>query len=527
MSLELNTIKVNPTGWGPVGKLEKFTDIPYAPFSKGDKIGKCSDWNSNVRNYQRQNYGSNAFNPFTFKLEDDEDSFTLVDYTRVQNKLKNKGKTYQKQFYQQNKRGGSNAGGRGGRGGMRGGRFGSNNKYWNDRRQRNRESSIEIGSSWESKEEFDLSTFKQYTVEQLPEPETIGTYGQVKYYNKVYDRINAKNEKKLQKTENSVPLIPTSDDKVIRSEYMNGNVYATDSILAVLMSAQKSVYSWDIVVQKVGARLFFELRPGTSEHLTVNENLTAHHQDDKDPINTTSSLSQEATQVNLNYWQQVLSQNVEPFKFDNELPEGDEFENCVDVGYAYKKWDLGDDIVVLARTEIDGVVEGLPGQPPKFISIKAINEHDSNRFGIEFRKKLDSQRAAILATEIKNNSTKFAKWSIQSTLAGCEMLNLGFVSRDSIRDNNNHVILGTQFYPVADLNKQNGVDMKNCWGILKHIAQTCMKLANGKYLLHRDPNRNVINLYSVPENAFDQIEEETQEEEEEEQSKGWVEESRE
>ncbi|EGC40576.1 eIF-3 zeta [Dictyostelium purpureum] len=520
MSLELPNVKSNPSGWGPITKLEKFTDIPYAPFSKGDKIGKCSDWNSNVRNYQRQNYGSNVFNPFTFKLEDDEDSFKLVDYTRVSAKLKNKGKTYQKQFYQQSKRGGSsNRGAARGRGG----RYA--NKYWNDRRQRNRESSIEIGSSWESKEEFDLQTFKQYTLENLPESETIGTYGKVKYYNRVYDRINTKNEKKLQKSEVNVPLIPTSDDKVIRSEYMNGNVYATDSILAILMSAQKSVFSWDIVVQKVGARLFFELRPGTSEQLTVNENVSSH-QDEKDPINTSASLSSEATQINLNYWQQVLSSDAEPVALDNELPEGEEFENTVDVGYAYKKWDLGDDIVVLARTEIDAAIEDASGEP-KFISIKAINEHDSNRFGIEFRKKLDTQRAAILATEIKNNSTKFAKWSIQSTLAGCEMMNLGFVSRDSVRDNNNHVILGTQFYPVADLNKQNGVDMKNCWGIIKHIAQTCMKLANGKYLLHRDPNRNVITLYSVPENAFDQIEEETEEEEEEEQSKGWVDESRE
>jgi len=521
MSLEIPTIKSNQSGWGPVGKLEKFSDIPYAPFSKGDKIGKCSDWNSNIRNYSRQNYyGANVVNPFTFK-EEDEDSFTLVDYSRVSAKLKNKSRTaYQKQ-YQQKQRS-SNQSGRGGHGPKKqGGRF--NNK-WNDRRQRNRESSVEINSNWELKEEFDISQFKTYYVDNLPEVETIGSYGSVKYYNKTFDKINTKNEKKLQKTEKTIPSIPTSDDKVIRAQYTHGNVYATDAILATLMSAHKSVYSWDIVVQKVGTRLFFEPRPNTSDLLTVNENVSSH-QDEKDPINSTTSLSIEATQVNLNYQNQVLQSDAPVYQFENELPDQEEFENSIEVGYRYNKWNLDDDIVVLARTQIDGVVED-KGQT-KFISINAINEHESYKFGIEFRKKLDSQRAAILATEIKNNSTKFAKWSIQSSLSGCDMMNLGFVSRDSIRDNINHVILGTQFYPVQELNRQNSVDMKNCWGIFKTIVQSCMKLDNGKYLLHREPNRNIINLYSVPENAFDLVEEDIQEEVEEDQNKGWVDESRE
>eukprot|EP01132_Coremiostelium_polycephalum_P006782 gene6782-8414_t len=496
MSLELPTIKSNPDGWGPIGTLAQFNDIPYAPFSKGDKIGKCSDWNASTKNYQRQNYyGANAFNPFTFKLEDDEDSFQLVDYTRGRVILNRGGNRKTTKF---------------------------GNK-WNDRRQKNRESSIEIGSNWELKEEIDLSTFKTLAVETVPETETIGSYGTVKYYNKSYDKLNARDEKKLQKSDKVFPSVPTSDDKVIRKEYAQGTVYATDTILATLMTAHRSVYSWDIVVIRVGRKLFFEMRPGTTEYVTVNENAT-QLPDDKDPINNPTSLSAEATTINQNYWQQVLSHDVEPFKFENPIPDSDEFENNAEAGYRYNKWNLGDDIVILARTQVDGVLDDKGQQ--KFFSIKAINEFDPSR-GIEFRKKIDSQRAAILATEMKNNSTKFAKWSIQATLAGCDSINLGFVSRSSARDNNAHVILSTQFYPVSDLNRQNSVDMRNSWGVLKRIIQSCMSLENGKYLLHRDPNRNVINLFSVPENAFDPEEEEVQEEEEESLNKGWVDESRE
>jgi translation initiation factor 3 subunit D len=49
-------------------------------------------------------------------------------------------------------------------------------------------------------------------------------------------------------------------------------VFVTDTILTTIMCAAKSVYSWDIVVTKVGDKLFFDKREGsTLDLLTVNE----------------------------------------------------------------------------------------------------------------------------------------------------------------------------------------------------------------------------------------------------------------
>jgi hypothetical protein len=46
----------------------------------------------------------------------------------------------------------------------------------------------------------------------------------------------------------------------------------TDTILTTIMCAAKSVYSWDIVVTRVGDKLFFDKREGsTIDLLTVNE----------------------------------------------------------------------------------------------------------------------------------------------------------------------------------------------------------------------------------------------------------------
>lgn len=45
--------------------------------------------------------------------------------------------------------------------------------------------------------------------------------------------------------------------------------------------------------------------------------------------------------------------------------------------------------------------------------------------GVDWRQKLDSQRGAVIATELKNNSYKLARWTCCALLAGSEYLKLG------------------------------------------------------------------------------------------------------
>ncbi|KAK8602971.1 hypothetical protein V6N13_085173 [Hibiscus sabdariffa] len=62
--------------------------------------------------------------------------------------------------------------------------------------------------------------------------------------------------------------------------------------------------------------------------------------------------------------------------------------------------------------------------------------------GIEPQKtrgfKLETQRGAVLATELKKNANKLAKWTTQAILANADLMKSGYVSRDHFR----HVILG-------------------------------------------------------------------------------------
>lgn len=52
---------------------------------------------------------------------------------------------------------------------------------------------------------------------------------------------------------------------------------------------------------------------------------------------------------------------------------------------------------------------------------------------------------------------------------------------------------------------QINLHMENCWGIVRAIVDLCLKLDEGKYLIVKEPNKPVMRLYSVPENAFEQV----------------------
>jgi translation initiation factor 3 subunit D len=90
--------------------------------------------------------------------------------------------------------------------------------------------------------------------------------GALEYYDKSYDRITTKSETLLAKSDVSFVKFTTTDDPVIRQLVMDGvgNVFATDTILSFLMTATRSVYSWDVVVTRVGTKLFFDKRDGSS-----------------------------------------------------------------------------------------------------------------------------------------------------------------------------------------------------------------------------------------------------------------------
>ena len=156
-SFSLPPIHDNPDGgWGPsssnIPDQFKFKDIPYAPYSKSDKLGRVADWNDlstdnrqsttglpSVQNVRvgggaagrrrdgNQAFGSGTASAFAYFHVEDEASFSLVDNKAAPPRrgtgfTRGRGNTRGLSSY--NNARGTTRGGRGGpafRGGQRGG----------------------------------------------------------------------------------------------------------------------------------------------------------------------------------------------------------------------------------------------------------------------------------------------------------------------------------------------------------------------------------------------------------------------
>ena len=151
------------------------------------------------------------------------------------------------------------------------------------------------------------------------------------------------------------------------------------------------------------------------------------------------------------------------------------------------------------RTEVDAVI---PGKIPSFVNVRALNEYGPNGV-LEWKNKFANQRGAIVTAEMKKNLCKLSRWTAQSILAGVSSLKIGFVSRQTPKDNTKHIIVGVIGQIPTQLASQINLNISNGWGIVKSIVNIATALDDGKYILMKDPNSPTIMIYRVPANSFE------------------------
>lgn len=47
------------------------------------------------------------------------------------------------------------------------------------------------------------------------------------------------------------------------------------------------------------------------------------------------------------------------------------------------------------------------------------------------------------------------------------------------------------------------LQLSNGWGIVRTIADMCLKREEGKFVLVKDPNKQILRLYEVPAGSFE------------------------
>ena len=174
----------------------------------------------------------------------------------------------------------------------------------------------------------------------------------------------------------------------------------------------------------------------------------------------------------------------------------------------------------MARTTVDAALLSTPTPVPEklvpthsaqspettqFMSIRTLTEFDSKQFGNpDWRQKLDIQKGAVIATEIKSNSYKMSRWTMESILSGVEVMKFGFVSRINPKDRAHHGVLGTANFKPREFAAQMNLMPKNGWGILKALVDLVIECEDGKFVLVKDPNKPTLRLYQVPIATFEE-----------------------
>jgi translation initiation factor 3 subunit D len=525
-------------GWGPPAREE--SEIPMHAFKKDERFGRPSEfWGGGNplfghRPFQRQ--GQQQTTAFGGVRDfDEETGFTFVDNTSKPNKVQG--------FRRFNSKLRPGRGGPGGRGGpmgsaWSGGRGRGRAPQRQDKFQRNRlrdmqqnrrnfvhrTSSVEVRANWKVVAQFSLPDLQKMESEVPTDVKDIQTCGFLEYYDNKYDQLSVKSAAHLQRFENkSFHSVTTTEDPNIREiaagvveEIANGTekkhvVFATDSILATMMAATRSVNSWDLTFDVVNidehSRCVFIDKRDDADYVAVNE--TAR---DPPQGEAAQELAEELLLVTQQFSQQVLKAGSKQYKPPNaeKSPFASEDEDVASALYRYRRWKLPNNTFLYARTQLDGVAKHGGGKEVLY-RVYALLEYDPKL--TDWRRKLESQAGAVMATEIKNNAAALAKWTCQSILSGADQMKLGYVARSTPSNRMEHDLLLCQHYQPMDFSMSNiSLNPRNMWGIVRHVIDICTKLPEGKYILLKDPNKTVLYLYSVP-----QVEEEDEDADEKEE----------
>eukprot|EP01126_Amoeba_proteus_P027720 TRINITY_DN2746_c0_g1_i17.p1 TRINITY_DN2746_c0_g1~~TRINITY_DN2746_c0_g1_i17.p1 ORF type:complete len:427 (-),score=111.47 TRINITY_DN2746_c0_g1_i17:83-1192(-) len=337
----------------------------------------------------------------------------------------------------------------------------------------------------------------------VPTVSNLSSHGLLEEYNTAYDNVSVNRTQPLERhwaIDRKLYQVTTSDDPILQGLMTRkvGQVFATDSILAVLMTSLNSVYSWDLMVTRKGDQLVFDKRDMSFfDFMDVNENSNEPPTDEPEiSVNSVDSLSKEATALNINFFQQILSKSEsQTFKFPQPNPFQSGDDRLASTAYLYRVWDFGeDDVKLVARTEVNGYK--MVGGKLQTLFIRALNEYDPKITG-GWKKKLENQKAGAFATELQNNNCKLNKWLAQAHLSGAKEIKLGYVSRVTPKDPLAHTILDITEYATDDFANEIAMDYQVLWGSLKYIIDVLMDLEEGKYCLLRDPTKRYLTLYKL------------------------------
>lgn len=384
---------------------------------------------------------------------------------------------------------------------MQGGR----KPFQRDVRRIIRDPSVSVETFWKLVDEVEFSRLSKLSF--LPsedQPQVVASSGTAPCIDASVDRLQAKQEKSLGALEQpaqKTPSVLNSDDSILQSlidQELNQNnniriIVSSDVVLSMLMSSTRTVLPWDIYFTTHPTHrnvMIIDKREASDlDSCLVNETKSdiVGVEENKESVNHYTNLSIEATRINANLPCLLSSSS----------------SNKQQQIAKYVRWDMGDGLILLVR----GQVNALTADSQKAVLLRALLEYEWGRGAMEWRQRLDVQRASVLTAELKNNSAQMCRWIFSAVLLSVDSLKVAFVSRSSPRDRTRHAILGVHNIEPYEFADQMGIDIANGFGIVKSLAlryfdgEGEMANATGRTVIMRDPQKPMLRIYDAPLSA--------------------------
>jgi len=285
---------------------------------------------------------------------------------------------------------------------------------------------ITVMPTWEKKQTFAFSSLAKsiFGVEDaikarelherdlppIPKPTDLEICGQLRVLNKSrFQMASCVKPVPLQKSSKLSFSVSTSQDPVmnriadkIREEGgEKTTIFATDNIVAALMTAPRSVLPWGITAVHKGKFIFLDVSEGSMVDLisVCETDGGSNMSQEADSVNNPTRLWQESTYVTDMYAQHVLdtsspSPAVEfekpcPFLTEEDKAEGKE---AAPVAYRYRRYSLNENVDLVVRCELQAL--SAPCTPEtidgNIVQVCTLNEW--NLAATQWRKDLDQRR---------------------------------------------------------------------------------------------------------------------------------------
>ena len=426
----------------------------------------------------------------------------------------------------------------------------------NNRNREQKEVSLKAESSWKQVEHFQLPNLAKKSMKQ-PEGQDVFTCGQAKMYNKGYDTISSRNKIALKPdlAKNMDFSLPNTTKDTVLNKCMakvsakKVLIVGSDNQVSTVMCMSRSSIPWHLTVHKMTKgettyMIFDNDQEQEDDNMTVEKfnpidglsvsetaQLDLPTEDNVEDFNKFKALVQECETINNTLSQQIHKpdpQNkLKSFKgndryqyANNSKPKN---EDGTDSGSSspetppvqvvqpkrlirFRKFPLDKEaqVELLVRTHVDAWEPPAKGQSlkrngmPNFVNIHCLNEWNPRyASGVYWNKYLEKQTSTILATEIKNNNFKVAKWIMNDLMADVTNVKLAYVSRDNYNDPNAHSIVNMESYAPPTLAQTANLNIENAWAIFKTVVDTILNdnNNNGMYHIIRSPNKSEATVY--------------------------------